>query len=294
MNQDLYPIRTVSDLTGVNSVTLRAWERRYGLINPKRTDTGHRLYSNDDIRRIHEILALLDKGISIGQVKSSLSETGGKQQQAASPMAAQRARMIHAIENFDEASLDEAYTEAMSLYPAETVTSELVMPMLEELGGRWQEKSGGIAEEHFFGFYMRNKLGARFHHRKVNSGAPVILMACLPGEHHEIGMLLFALAAHEAGYQARVLGPDLPVDEMTVAAKRARCDAIVLSGSVVSDKTGLQQELKQLTGSLEIPVFAGGRISVSQRDIMDSAGVHTLGNNIAQGVRLLKQAVPLG
>ena len=67
-DEGLYPIRTVSDVSGVNSITLRAWERRYGLFAPKRTPKGHRLYSDKDIQRIHQVLELLAKGVSIGRV----------------------------------------------------------------------------------------------------------------------------------------------------------------------------------------------------------------------------------
>ena len=72
---ELFPIRTVASLTGVNAITLRAWERRYGLIKPVRTDSGHRLYTQVDIDTIHQVVALLDKGVAISQVRNALGET---------------------------------------------------------------------------------------------------------------------------------------------------------------------------------------------------------------------------
>ena len=87
-------------------------------------------------------------------------------------------------------SLESVYNEALSHYPIKVVTERLIGPLLHELGERWVKDMGSIAEEHFFGFYLRNKLGARFHHRQRNAGGPRLLMACLPGERHEVGLLL--------------------------------------------------------------------------------------------------------
>ena len=199
----LFPISTVSKLTGVNSITLRAWERRYGLVNPERADSGHRLYTQDDIDLINRVVGLLEKGMRIGQVKDELVSKEG---QGATPLPGQgpwgdfQGRMTAAIIRFDEDSLELTYNEALSLYSVNEVTRKLLTPLLALMGERWASGLGSIAEEHFFGLYLRNKLGARFHHRHRNNTGPRLMVACLPGELHEIGLLLFALAAHERGF----------------------------------------------------------------------------------------------
>ena len=135
---DVFPIRTVSSLTGVNSVTLRAWERRYGLIQPKRTAKGHRLYSREDIDLINRVLALLDKGVSIGQVRDALKrqEAARDSGEPGDSWSRYRDRMIGAIIRFDENGLEDTYNEALSLYPIAEVTARLVVPLLRELGRR--------------------------------------------------------------------------------------------------------------------------------------------------------------
>jgi len=200
----LYPIRTVSTLTGVNTVTLRAWERRYGLIRPTRTASGHRLYTQAQIDLINRVLVLLDKGIAISQVRAALDSTVEPQapgEAQAGPWQRYLERMVSAIVRFDENGLEESYNEALSLYPVDMVTRHLLLPLLTELGQRWETAEGSIAEEHFFGVYLRNKLGARFHHRARGNTGPRLLLACLPGELHEIGVLLFALSAHDNGFR---------------------------------------------------------------------------------------------
>lgn len=286
---DLFPIRTVSSLTGVNSVTLRAWERRYGLIQPKRTAKGHRLYSREDIDLINRVLALLDKGVSIGQVRDaldrqSIADRGSDRGDAWSRY---RSRMIGAIIRFDEPGLEDTYNEAMSLYPIAEVTSKLVVPLLRELGRRWETAEGSVAEEHFFSVYLRNKLGARFHHRPRNARGPRLLCACLPGERHVVGLLLFALSAVAHDYRVILLGADLPLDELPVAQKRSEADCVVLSGALDPDVDTLARDLPRLVERVAVPVVVGGLGSVKHRDAISRAGAVSLGEDIEKGVARL-------
>ena len=162
--QPRYPISTVSKLTGVNSVTLRAWERRYGMLNPERTPTGHRLYSNEDVEQIRQIRRLLDQGMAISQVAVALqSAEQPAEADENDPWSRYRTEMLVATSQFNEAVLEDVYNEAMSLYPVEVVTRQLLLPLLRAFGERWETSECGIAEEHFFSVFMRNKLGARFH-----------------------------------------------------------------------------------------------------------------------------------
>lgn len=283
---DLYPIRTVSSLTGVNSVTLRAWERRYGLIRPRRTPKGHRLYSREDIDLINRILALLEKGVSIGQVRDALERQG-----AALEVGVQldawtryRGRMIAAIIRFDEADLEDSYNEALSLYPVADVTRKLIIPLLRELGRRWETAEGSVAEEHFFGVYLRNKLGARFHHRSRNVRGPKLLGACFPGEQHEIGLLLFALSAVSSDYSMILLGADLPLEELPAVARRTGAACIVLSGSITPLPRIFERDLPRLVKSTDIPVAVGGLTSVRHRDAVTRAGATVLGEDIEKGI----------
>ena len=279
---EMYPIGTVAALTGVKAVTLRAWERRYGVIEPARTATGRRLYTREQIDRVNRVLSLLDRGVAIGQASRSLGPA---------PVAAARdawsqvrERMIDAASRFDEGALDEAYNEALGLYPLDVVTRRLLMPLLEELGRRWETAEGSVAEEHFFATYVRNKLGARFHHRPRLTSGPRLLVACAPGEHHEIGALLFGLAAHDAGLQTILLGADTPFDQMALACRRAGCDAIAVSCSFAAGNEFLR-ELTELAASVQAPVFVGGRAATTHRDAIARTGAIALGPDIDLGVR---------
>ena len=201
--------------------------------------------------------------------------------------------MIAAVIRFDEPGLEETYGDALALYPIDTVTEKLLMPLLAELGRRWAEDEGSIAEEHFFGFYIRNKLGARFHHRVKARKGPRLLMSCLPGDRHETGLLLFALAANAAGFQIILLGADMPLEELPDAARKAGCSAIVLSGLLLPGSELLEESLPNLTQQSPVPVFLGGHASVKVHDLLKRNDVIVLGTDLNQGLARLIDTVPV-
>lgn len=287
---DLFPIRTVAMLTGLKPVTLRAWERRYGLVTPVRTATGRRMYTRDHVDALHRIRALLDKGISIGQVSASPASKV-RRERSPDPWHALRKRMAAAVSRFDEPGLEDAYEEALAAHPLDRVTRRLLVPLLAELGDRWESSAGSVAEEHFFAMYLRNKIGARFHHRTQLGAGPVLLGACAPGEHHEIGLMLFALEAHAAGMRSVLLGANMPLEELPLACRRAACDAIVISSSIELRPAFLREELPALLRRAGKPVFVGGEASVRQRDEIVAAGATPLGTEIALGVRRIRDSL---
>jgi len=291
LNEAVYPIRTVSELTGVNSITLRAWETRYGLVQPERKESGHRLYSQADIDLINRVVGLLDRGMRVGQVANKLDNEAAELEDLPSSGEDLWQRylnnMVAAVIRFDETLLEETYGEALASYPFSVVSSNLLSPLLVELGRRWETRTGSIAEEHFFGFFLRNKLGARFHHRIRNTDGPRLLAACLPGERHEIGLLMFALAALNKGFQFIMLGADMPMHELTDAVEKAECDAIVLSGVMPPTARTLGEQLPDLVNQSPVPVFVGGRTSEIGFDAINRAGAFSLGNDIGPGLKRL-------
>jgi hypothetical protein len=143
-----------------------------------------------------------------------------------------RTRIIAAIDSFDESAIETIYESALALQPIEAVTRKLFVPVLEELGRRWEMAGESwVAEEHFFTTYTRNKLGARLHHRRRTALRLRLLWTCAPGQQHELGLLLFALAAHDNDVGCVLLGPDMPIGERASVCARARCDGVTMSMS---------------------------------------------------------------
>jgi DNA-binding transcriptional MerR regulator/methylmalonyl-CoA mutase cobalamin-binding subunit len=291
--EKLYTIGTVSKLTGVGAITLRAWERRYGLIEPIRKASGHRLYTRAHIDQINRITALTAQGLRISQIRPEMLESDledtAREDGADDVWRGYLNSMIAAIVSYDEDRLEEIYNGALSLYPIGMVTGKLLTPLLRELGRRWAAGRGGVAEEHFFAFYLRNKLGARYHHRPRGNDGPLLLIAGLPGEHHEFGLLLFTLAAHEAGYRVIPLGADMPLAELAALARKKDCSAIVLSGAIEPPPEVLEHDLPELVRAAGVPVTVGGLSSVDACAAIDRAGAEALGRDIDHGLRRLTE-----
>ena len=131
------PIREVSRRTGVNPVTLRAWERRYGLVVPQRTPKGHRLYSEAQIARIQAILTWLGRGVAVSKIRALLDDNAAMPADtSASPWDDLRQQCIAAIGRINERQLDELFNAALAIYPAQTLCEQLMLPLLEELERR--------------------------------------------------------------------------------------------------------------------------------------------------------------
>jgi DNA-binding transcriptional MerR regulator len=287
--EKLYTIGTVSKLTGVGAITLRAWERRHGLIKPVRKESGHRLYTRRHIDQISRILALTQQGMRISQINPSMleSEPATGSPEDSDIWKSHLNSMMAAIINFDEDRLEAVYNEALSLHAIGVVTRKLLTPLLIELGLRWAEGEGSVAEEHFFSFYLRNKLGARYHHRARGAKGPTLLLAGLPGEYHEIGLLLFALAAHESGYRVIPLGANMPLKELPQVARKKDCSAILLSGAIELPSPVIENDLPALVQNCGIPVLVGGLSSVYSCDAIDKCGATALGRDIGHGLQVL-------
>ena len=293
------PIRTVANLTGINPVTLRAWERRYNLITPRRTPKGHRLYTEDDVELIKQVLDLLDQGIAISQVKPLLEQSSGQQTGTALAESGDvwkdyQQKMLRAIERFDEHALDSTYNDALSLYPVDVTNQRLVSPLLRIIGERWKERDTGIAEEHFFSVYLRNKLGSRIHHLNQRSSGPLLLLACLPGEYHEIGLLLFVLATVNFGYRVLVLGSNTPLEQLPKVLQQQDCAGIVLSGSARPSRSLFDSELPELVNYSAVPVFVGGNTATKHKQKIEAAGAICLGESISAGLKSMSQLFNAG
>jgi DNA-binding transcriptional MerR regulator len=292
------PIRLLSERTGVGASTLRAWERRYGMLTPERTPKGHRLYSEEDVRRVEHILTLLEEGHSLPAIAEELiqvpdtSALTQDRRELAGVWSEYLSGTLQALHDFSTERLEAIYNEASSLYPVDMVTERLIEPVLVELGSRWQQREAGIAEEHFYASWVRNRLGARFHHAVGQARGARILCAGLPGSHHEIGLLLFSLSALTRGYRVLYLGVDLPLDQVPLAVSRSAARGVVLSSRGEIDEA-MQFELARLSGSMDVPLMLGGPCSDRPLATFEGARGIRLGSRIAVALRVLGSHVPL-
>lgn len=282
-------MRTIVSLTGVNPITLRTWERRYGLIQPARTPKGHRLYSHEHVDLIRRVLGLLERGVPISRVRDLLESDvpAATSAPARDVWSDYVERMSEAIARFDEPELDRVYDEALSVHPIERITHAVVVPLLVRLGERWKKIRGAVAEEHFFATYLRSKLGARLQHRMRYASGPRIVAACAPGEEHEIGLLLFALEAQAAGLRPVLLGADTPIEDIAMARQRSNSEAIVISSSIDPAPVLIERTLRSLVRESGVPIFVGGDTAIRHRAAIVASGAIALGKSLEHGVQLI-------
>jgi len=199
-----FPIRHVAQATGVLPVTLRAWERRYGLIKPERTPKGHRLYSEADIQMVHQIVRLIDQGISVGRVRQALSGIG-KQQDTASDWPAFGEQLMRALNDLNTLQALAVLRRAGELYPLHALLGELIRPTLlqlqhSEASGRWAFRSMLMQAVHL---YMDQRSAGS----EVNTRARPILMSRCLASGDDLQARVFEAMAREAGLDVRWIGP---------------------------------------------------------------------------------------
>lgn len=247
-------------MTGVNPVTLRAWERRYGLIRPQRTPKGHRLYTERDIDRINQILVLLDRGIPISQARQVLDEGDADASTTATETTdpgedtwnALLTRMRTAVTVYDEQTLAECYEEACSLFAAGQVQQNLLTPLHRQFA------DGGTAEDQashaFLHSWLRTILCTRLHHRCRRAAGPRVLLAPMKSGADEIPLLLLALVLIDHGFRTVLLGYGVTMEAIATAARQSGAESVVLWNS--GDTDTAPEGFDGLTG--DSPVFIAG------------------------------------
>lgn len=292
---DYFPIGRVTELTGIAPVTLRAWERRYGLPTPHRTASGHRLYSMSEVEQLRRIQTLMAAGYSISRAVERLRAEEAQQEGVgalpeSNPWLGYRQRLIEAVDNFDTAALDNAYNDPLALFPVDLVIDQVLLPVLEQIGEEWQELPDGIAREHFFSAFLRNKIGTRFHHELQRRQGPSLILACLPGEVHEMGLMLAGLVAGARGFRVLYLGANLPLEQLPPVSDKVSPAAIVLSATTIAIDPAMSSTLQRLVQDIKAPVYIGGDQAESGAERLKGLGMIPVGREFRSGMeRILRE-----
>jgi DNA-binding transcriptional MerR regulator len=210
---------------GVNPELLRAWETRYGLTRPVRSPGGFRLYTAADAARVERMRRGLGDGLSAAEAARAALEderpSDGLLEDAA-------ARLLAAILRYDEASAHSVLDESLAAFGLEPVLRDVVLPTLRRVGDGWERGEIDISHEHFASNLVRGRLLAlaRFWGRGTG---PLALLACAPGETHDIPLLAFALVLRSHSWRILFLGADTPIATLARAAETTRPALVVVS-----------------------------------------------------------------
>lgn len=289
----MYRIHAAAEQAGLSAQLVRAWERRYGLLAPERTEAGYRLYSDEDVTVLRGAKSLVDQGRSISDVarlgRADLLRIGKSAALAAAPMRPSLAPLassdfpnaaIEAITALDGARVESLLLHAtrMGSMSSVEICQQVLLPLLREIGNRWQRGSLPISAEHFGSGIVRRHLHLLVQDEsRRNKGAACVVCACPEGELHEGGLLSFALHAATLGWGIVYLGASTPIDEIIAAANRTGASAIGVSMTVSRSR----KERSHLASRLATwrskhagrRVWLGGGDAEAHRQEMAAAGI---------------------
>lgn len=249
-----YPIRAVARMTGISVDTLRAWERRYEAVRPARNDRG-RLYSDDDVARLQKLSALVKRGHAIGTI-AGLDDRAldglldGEAAHAPEPglpgVAADLTTLGRALDRYDLDAIESTLNRHAVVLPPRELVFSVILPLLQEIGQRWEVGRLRPAQEHLVSAIVRSVLGGLLRASTRPHASPRVVFATPSGERHELGLLSAALLAATAGYGVIYLGQDLPAEDIAHAASTAGARIVVVS--LTTSGAVAREEIRKLAG----------------------------------------------
>lgn len=293
-DQELFPIREVARLTGVNPVTLRAWERRYGLIQPTRTESGHRLYSQADVEEVRSILGWIERGVAVSKVskilataKISKAQTMPVQNDAVlGEWGEWQLQIRQAGESFDERRLEQLYGQVFSSYPMHVVFQDIFMPVWRGLA-QHQEVFGQTSQWLFLDSFLRARTLQRLQ-LGTAAAEQQILLAAMPGQCRELELWVAGLMLGSFDTGVRILPMGQPLEELSLVCSKVRPSALVLFSNH-SPALDLPRRLTRLSLTLDCPLLMAGEISDLAQDALRGSAVACLGSEGRSMQRRLQQ-----
>jgi DNA-binding transcriptional MerR regulator/methylmalonyl-CoA mutase cobalamin-binding subunit len=289
-NEKRYTIKIASQRTGLSTHVIRAWEKRYAVIEPARTETNRRLYSEQDIEYLTLLRQLTSAGHPISSLAglplSELKKMLGAEHRAVKdedPSAredqSETARILldqtlQAVRNFDVEVFEKQLNAAALQLPQPILIHELINPLVDRLGEMWRDGLIRIMHEHMATAVLMPFLARLRATTRPDSKAPLILVTTPLGQKHEIGALIIAVLAASEGWRVMYLGADLPAEEIAAAALDRRPKAIALSIVYPANDPYLSEELHNLKQSIsaDVKIIVGGRVSASYQGVLQEIG----------------------
>ncbi len=313
-NVPTYNLKAVIHETGLTPATLRAWERRYGILKPQRSPGGHRLYTHEEIEMLRWLVARQAEGLSIShafELWSSRQEAGapgGYTETAALPVLDGsagtldhlRASWLAACLSFDETAAEMALSQALAMSTPEVVCAELLQKGLAELGQSWYAGTASVQQEHFASALAMRRLNALFAVAPVPVRPERVLAACPPGETHDLALLILSFILRWRGWDVVYLGADVPLAHLDATLRSTAPQLVLLAAQTLPGAASLA-ELAQVVASVTvdgrvIPVAYGGGIFNSLPALIGHIPGHFLGHemsSVPQAVENLLAARPV-
>jgi len=265
----MYSIKAVAQATGLTVETLRAWERRYGVVTPVRDASGRRVYRPDDVLRLRRLREATERGHPISRLAPLSDERlvalldAPADRRAGGTAAMLVARLLDAATEFRAAECEQAVTLAVAVLPPSQLVNEVLQPLLHEVGERWHRGEMSISQERLVSRVVTRHVGLMLDAYDRVARRETIVFATLPGERHELGLLMSAMICASRGFKVHYLGADLPPAE--IARFACEVDAAIVALSVVLNErlSEVPPQLATLAAALPAgtAIWVGGSAS---------------------------------
>jgi DNA-binding transcriptional MerR regulator/methylmalonyl-CoA mutase cobalamin-binding subunit len=249
-------IGELSRRLGVGTDRLRAWERRYGLLQPVRTPGGFRLYSRDDEQRVRDMQDQLERGLSAAQA-AEVVLAAHRPPAAAAPLDALRTRLTAALGDFDDPGANAVLDQVFALHGPDVAMRDVIFPCLRELGDAWERAEIDVSQEHFASNLMQRRLLALVPGWDRGHG-PRAVLACAPGERHSLGLTGLGVGLRNRGWRVTYLGADTPVAMVARAAETLTPELVVVSSTMPHSLSSFEEELRTLAASFRLALAGAG------------------------------------
>ena len=297
-----YTIKAVTTQTGVRAVTIRAWENRYGLLNPQRSENRYRLYSERDVAILRWVKSQVDQDNSISTVVKDLKQILARgefpevlpaittQAHSYQPVPADTLaqQLFEVLIKKDEVAANDILRQANAMFDLTTVCMDIIGGALFYVGDAWHKGDMRITDEHFASRFLQGKLLNLLQAYPNRRGAPLILMACAPEEQHEISVLMMSVLLRHDGYRVEYLGPDLPLEDIVDYAKQEKAAMICMSATMEESALRLVNMQEKMSKFKPKPIFGfGGQAFIRKPALQAKIPGQYLGDTIADGRDLI-------
>jgi DNA-binding transcriptional MerR regulator len=285
-----YRIHHVAERTGIPAATLRAWERRYGLPDPGRTESSYRLYSERDVAMISRVRELCDGGLSPSEASKVVLEEAQTWVEDpandADPYGKVSQALIRAVVDFDPQQLAHATRHATTLGPATTVTDRVLVPVMREVGRLWHAGEISVAQEHLATQVLSDAVNAMLGLIERVDAKRVVLFACFADEEHSFALASVAMHVASWGHRVVRLGARTPPPAIGHAVQRLQPHLVALSVTITPPRHRARELVAGYAQACgETPWVVGGAASLDLADIVVKHGGHILGELASPGLR---------
>lgn len=276
----------IERLTGIPMNTLRAWERRYGVPKPERGPGGHRMYSEADLQTLLWLQKQLGAGVPIGHAIAGMraNQPSGPSQRPDGLVT----EILDACEVLDERRVEKALSDALAIHTVERVCMQVIVPVLQAIGDRWEAGDLPVTVEHFASSQLQGQLHALLRTLPIPPRRPLIFVTTPESELHAMPALLLTVLLRRAGWRALYFGANLPVSDLTRIVPELQPDYLLLSVTMAPNLDAVLAMLEAVGRETRLPKVAmGGQALLGRETVPARYGYHFLGHDMLEGIAQL-------